>query len=135
MRRGDNVHIWVEQPPEDVPSDIAPLCRVVTPAELRRDPGGRFAATDLYIYHYGGRHGLMDSISTIDGGIVCFYYHNVTPPELWNWEEDKAILRRGIAGVKLAAQADFVISDSSYNLQQLAEISGLPVERDTGKGA
>ncbi len=129
QRRGDIVQIFVEQPPEDVPADIARLCRVVTPAALRRDPEGRFAATDLYIYHYGGRHGLMDSISTIDGGVVCFYYHNVTPPDLWNWEEDKVALRRGIAGVRLAAQADFVIGDSEYNLRQLAHISGVSEDR------
>ncbi len=129
QRRGDIVQIFVEQPPEDVPADIARLCHVVTPAALRRDPEGRFAATDLYIYHYGGRHGLMDSISTIDGGMVCFYYHNVTPPDLWNWEEDKAALRRGIAGVRLAAQADFVIGDSEYNLRQLAHISGVSEDR------
>ncbi len=128
-RRGDIVQIFVEQPPEDVPADIARLCHVVTPAALRRDPEGRFAATDLYIYHYGGRHGLMDSLPTIDGGVVCFYYHNVTPPDLWNWEEDKAALRRGIAGVRLAAQADFVIGDSEYNLRQLATISGVSEDR------
>ena len=128
-RRGDIVQIFVEQAPEDVPADIARLCHVVTPAALRRDPEGRFAATDLYIYHYGGRHGLIDSLSTIDGGVVCFYYHNVTPPDLWNWEEDKAALRRGIAGVRLAAQADFVIGDSEYNLRQLAHISGVSEDR------
>lgn len=129
LRRGDTVHIWVEQPPEDVPADIAALCRVVSPSELRRDPGGLFASTDLYIYHYGGRHGLMDSLSTLNGGVVCFYYHNVTPPELWNVEEDKAALRRGIEGVRLASQADFVVADSEYNLRQLAALSGMPRER------
>ncbi|OQA42998.1 MAG: GDP-mannose-dependent alpha-(1-6)-phosphatidylinositol monomannoside mannosyltransferase [Chloroflexi bacterium ADurb.Bin325] len=129
QRRGDIVQIFVEQPPEDAPADIARLCRVVTPAALRRDPEGRFAASDLYIYHYGGYHGLMDSISTIDGGAVCFYYHNVTPPDLWNWEEDRPALRRGVAGVRLAAQADFVIGDSEYNLRQLAQISGAAADR------
>ena len=129
LRRGDTVHIFAEQPPEGVPADIVSLCRTVNLAQLRQDRDGLFAATDVYIYHYGLYYSLMETITQLDGGLVTFYYHNVTPPQLWNWEEDRAVLRRGVEGVKLAAYADLVLSPSAFNLAEVAEKTGLPPER------
>jgi glycosyltransferase involved in cell wall biosynthesis/2-polyprenyl-3-methyl-5-hydroxy-6-metoxy-1,4-benzoquinol methylase len=129
LNRGDIVHIFTEQPPEGIPADIVPLCRTVSLAQLRQDCDGILAATDVYIYHYGLRHSLMETITQFDGGLVIFYYHNVTPPELWNRDEDQEFLRRGVAGVKLAAYADLVLSDSDYNLTELAKRVELAPER------
>lgn len=129
LHRGDIVHIFTEQPPEGVPPDIASLCHTVTFEQLRQDRGGLFAASDVYVYHYGGRHSLMETITQVDGGLVIFNYHNVTPPELWNWEEDQAVLRRGVEGVRLANHADLVLADSIFNLAEVAQQTLLPPER------
>ena len=65
LRRGDNVTIWSENPPEGVPADVAPFCRIARLAQLRQDRYRVFAASDIYIYHYGFRHSLMETITEI----------------------------------------------------------------------
>jgi glycosyltransferase involved in cell wall biosynthesis len=120
--RGDEVRVYVLHPPRGLPEDMEPLTRVVKLSDLISGQDEHFAQSDLYIYHYPSRHELMESIRGIDRGTVIFYYHNVTPPELWGSEVDREELIRGVEGKALAHYADLCIADSPMNKQELVEI-------------
>jgi glycosyltransferase involved in cell wall biosynthesis len=125
LRRGDDVRFYVCHPPEGVPQDLAARASVVSLADLLRGEQAHFRQSDLYIYHYPSRHPLMESIKGIERGAVVFYYHNVTPPELWGAEVDRAALVRGQEGIALAHYADLVITPSVFNADDLVERGGL----------
>lgn len=128
-RRGDKVHVYVLHPPHQAPDDVAALTSVVSLGDLI---GGRlehFRQSDLYIYHYPGRHELMESIRGIDRGTVIFYYHNVTPPELWGSDADRELLMRGMEGKALVHYADLCITPSPFNKQDLVESVGYDPDR------
>jgi hypothetical protein len=60
---------------------------------------------------------------------VVFYYHNVTPPELWDSDFEREVLQGSVAGVStLAYYADLIVADSAFNADQLIEEYGC--ERD-----
>jgi glycosyltransferase involved in cell wall biosynthesis len=122
QRRGDDVHVYTCHPPRSVAEEIEAVTRVVTLGELISGRDRHFAQSDLYIYHYPSRHELMESIRGIDRGTVIFYYHNVTPPELWGSDVDREELIRGVEGKALAHYADLCIADSPMNKQELIEI-------------
>ncbi len=128
-RRGDEVRTYTLHPPEGVTEDIVELTRVVDLADLIARRGEHFARSDLYIYHYPGRYPLMESIKGLERGAVIFYYHNVTPPELWNAASDREALRHSATSVdELAYYADLVVTPSPFNAKQLVEEQHL--ERD-----
>ena len=122
QRRGDEVQVYVMHPPQGVPESVAALTRVVTLADLDGPRDERFFDSDLYVYHYPGRHPLMESIKCIDRGAVVFYYHNVTPPELWHSDFEREVLQGSVEGVSaLAYYADLIVADSAFNADQLIE--------------
>jgi glycosyltransferase involved in cell wall biosynthesis len=129
QQRGDEVHIYVLHPYFDLPADIEEVTRIVTLADLIGGGQGHFLVSDLYIYHYPGRHELMESIRGIDRGVVIFYYHNVTPPELWGSDADREILMRGMEGKALVHYADLCITPSPFNKQDLVEGVGYDPDR------
>jgi len=130
LRRGDLVQVYTPHPPHQVPADLANVARVVTPQDLigRRD--AHFAQSDLYVYHYPSRHPLMESMLTLERGAVIFYYHNVTPPALWNSDFERETLERSVASVSLlAAYADLIVTDSEFNADQLVRDHGIDRHR------
>ena len=129
LRRGDDVHIYVCYPPEGVPEELAAHISVVTLADLIGGRCQHFDQSDLFIYHYPSRHPLMESIKGIERGVVIFYYHNVTPPELWGTSDGRDELARGVAGITLAHYADMVIADSPFNADELIERGGVDRSR------
>ncbi len=121
-RRGDEVQIYVLHPPVGVPTDISALTRVITLTDLLARRDSYFATSDLFIYHYLGYHALMDSIKYLERGAAIFYFHNVTPPALWNRAEDRPQMAADVAAIgKLAAYADLIVADSPFNAQALIE--------------
>ncbi len=122
QERGDDVCVYVRHPPQGVPQEIAAVTRVVTLGDLISGRDQHFADSDLYIYHYPSRHELMESIRGIDRGTVIFYYHNVTPPELWGSDLEREELIRGVEGKALAHYADLCIADSPMNKQELVDL-------------
>ena len=120
--RGDDVCVYVCHPPQGVPKEIEAVTRVVTLGDLISGRDQHFVHSDLYIYHYPSRHELMESIRGIDRGTVIFYYHNVTPPELWGSNVGRDELIRGVEGKALAHHADLCIADSPLNKQELVEL-------------
>ncbi len=127
--RGDDTRIYVLHPPQAVPGDVAAMTRVVSLADLIGGEEEHFRLSDLYIFHYPGRHELMESIRGIDRGTVIFYYHNVTPPELWSSQADRQELIRGVEGRSLAHYADLCITPSPFNKKDLVEDVGCDADR------
>jgi len=129
QRRGDKVDIYLVHPPRHVPLAVTPLAHVVGLADLTEPRNTHFRTSDLYIYHYPGRYPLLDSIKTLERGSVIFYYHNVTPPELWGSSFDADVLRDSVqkAG-KFANYADLIVTPSAFNANQLVQDYG--VDRD-----
>jgi len=128
--RGDEVKIYIEHPPEGVSADIAAgLCQVVSLGELISGRQSHFVNSDLFIYHYPIRYGLLESIKGIERGAVIFYYYGVTPPELWGYEEDRDLLVRGVEGVSLVHYADLAIVCSEFSKGELVQRCGYDADR------
>jgi glycosyltransferase involved in cell wall biosynthesis len=129
QQRGDSVRIYLPHPPESVPDEIEVLTRVVSLKDLLEQRDEHFVLSDLYIYHYPGRYSLVETIRGIERGTVVFYYHNVTPPELWGTEIGREWLIDGVEGIRLAHYADFCIADSPFNKQDVIDRVGYAPER------
>ncbi len=127
-RRGDEVKIYLAHPPQGLPTNITTLAMGADGLLAGRDE--HFASSNLYIYHYPGRYPFIESIKTIDRGAVIFYYHNVTPPELWGSDSDRHLLVEGQQGVaELTPFADILVTDSPYNATELVEKYGCEADR------
>jgi glycosyltransferase involved in cell wall biosynthesis len=130
QRRGDIVQIYLVHPARHVPLAVKPLTHVVGLADLSDPRHAHFAQSDLYVYHYPGRYALLDSIKTLERGAVIFYYHNVTPPELWGSSVDADVLRDSIRRVgAFAKYADWIVADSAFNADELVQNYGLDRDR------
>lgn len=128
-RRGDEVRVYVEHPPAGVPDDVAALVEVVDLADLIAHRAAHFARSELYVYHYPGRYALMESLLGLERGAVIFYYHNVTPPEVWGSDFDRERLQHSRESVaQFAHYADLIVTDSAFNADELVEEHGC--ERD-----
>jgi glycosyltransferase involved in cell wall biosynthesis/2-polyprenyl-3-methyl-5-hydroxy-6-metoxy-1,4-benzoquinol methylase len=128
-RRGDQVQIFIEHPPEDVPKDTATLCRVLHLGDLIGGQQTHFELSDLFIYHYPAHYALLESIKGIERGAVIFDYHGVTPPELWGSAYDWDLLVRGVEGVSLVHYADLAIVHSEFTKAELIRHSGYETDR------
>ena len=129
-RRGDEVQVYTMHPPEGVPADVADAVRVVDVVDLLGRQDEFFHTSDLYIYHYPGRYALLDTLKTLDRGAVVFYYHNVTPPELWGAESGRDELAQGQAAVaKYAPYADMIVTVSPFNAEELTTAHGIAPEQ------
>jgi glycosyltransferase involved in cell wall biosynthesis len=122
MQRGDDVRVYVLDAPRNVPAEVEALTKVITLLDLIDGREEHFRLSDLYIYHYPGRHSLMESIRGIERGTVIFNYHNVTPPELWGSDIGREWLQQSVEGSGLAHYADLCIVDSPYNKQDLIDL-------------
>lgn len=130
QRRGDEVRVFVMHGPDGIPADLAKVVRVVDGIDLIGRQDEFFQSSDLYVYHYPKYYDLMDSIKTLDHGAVVFYYHNVTPPELWGTESGREEQAQGQAAVaKFANLSDLVVTVSPYNADELANDYGVSRER------
>lgn len=130
QRRGDEVRIYTMHPAEGVPAAVANAVHVVDVIDLmgRQDPF--FQTSDLYIYHYPGRYELLETLKTLDRGAVIFFYHNVTPPELWGAEVGRTEQALGQAAVaNYAPYADLVVTVSPFNAEELSSAHGVTPDR------
>jgi glycosyltransferase involved in cell wall biosynthesis len=128
-RRGDDARVYVLHPPHNAPADVEALTSVVKLEELIERQHEHFRLSDLYIYHYPGRYTLMESIRGIDRGTVIFYYHNVTPPDLWGSDIGRDQLDQDREGSALIHYADACITDSPFNKQDLSDRLGYAPEQ------
>src|SRR5690606_3026276 len=129
-RRGDEVHVYTMHPPEGIDPADASASRVVDVIDLIGRQDAFFANSDLYIYHYPGRYALLDTMKGLDRGAVIFYYHNVTPPDLWGASTGREELAAGQAAVaKTAPYADLVVTVSPFNARELVQDHRVDEER------
>jgi glycosyltransferase involved in cell wall biosynthesis len=128
-RRGDDVHVYIPSPPHHVPADIAAVTSMVTLDDLIGGQQEHFRLSDLYIYHYPGYYDLLESVRRLERGTVIFYYHNVTPPELWGTDVDRESLINSVRQTNLAHYADLAITVSPFNKQDLVERAGYAPDR------
>jgi glycosyltransferase involved in cell wall biosynthesis len=130
LRRGDEVRVYVMHPPEGIEEKLRQSVRVVDVIDLAGRQDEFFQSSELYVYHYPGHYDLVETIKSLDRGAVIFYYHNVTPPELWGAESGRAELAKGQAATtKLAPFADMIVTDSTYNAEELHTIHGVALEQ------
>jgi glycosyltransferase involved in cell wall biosynthesis len=129
QRRGDEVCVYIMHPPEGIPANLQEIVRVVDVIDLLGRQDEFFQNSDLYIYHYPGRYALLDTIKSLERGAVVFYYHNVTPPELWGAESGRAELMQGQAAVaKYVPFADIIVTVSPFNAEELQQAHGVAPE-------
>jgi glycosyltransferase involved in cell wall biosynthesis len=129
-RRGDTVRIYTLWPATGVPEDIGKLVEIVTLDALLATRGNAFWSGDLYVYHFPGHYALIETMQVLERGAVILYYHNVTPPELWGNDAIAESLARSIASVRdIVRFADYVVTPSPFNAQELAEKHGADAGR------
>ncbi|MBI5878450.1 MAG: glycosyltransferase family 4 protein [Chloroflexi bacterium] len=126
-RRGDAVAVYAISRPARVPADVLPLARTVSLADLAARPDNHFSQSDVYIYHYTGRFPLIETIRALERGVVILFFHNVTPPTLWDGEwSDQEALQHSIDSIPLVANyADLIVTPSPYNADYLVRTHGL----------
>jgi len=128
-RRGDDVRVYVPSLPHRAPGDVAAVTSVVTLDDLAGAQQEHFRLSDLYIYHYPGYYDLLESMQRLERGTVVFYYHNVTPPELWGTDVGRESLVHSIRQTNLVHYADLAITVSPFNKQDLVERAGYAPDR------
>ncbi len=131
QRSGDEARIYVPTPPEQIPDDVLPFVTVTDAETLRSGADAHFAASDLYVFHYGGWYDLLESLQTLARGAVILNYHNVTPPALWQGGEAvKTALAAGVDGVsRIAALADLIVTPSQFNAGELTQRYAIDADR------
>jgi glycosyltransferase involved in cell wall biosynthesis len=128
-RRDDDVRVYVPSLPHGAPADVAAVTSVVTLDDLIGAQQEHFRLSDLYIYHYPGYYDLLESMQWLERGTVVFYYHNVTPPELWGTDVGRESLVYSIRQTNLVHYADLAITVSPFNKQDLVERAGYAPDR------
>lgn len=120
QRRGDDVRIYTMHPPQGIPPSLLSLTQQVKNLSPQLDK--HFAHSDLYVYHYPGRYPLIESIKSVERGVVLFYYHNITPPALWGSQADIHLLYEAQQGIpELTSYADLIVTVSPFNKEDLIE--------------
>ncbi len=119
-QRFDRVDILCNFAPGLLPDDIAPSVQQVSDS-LR-------AQADLSIVQYPLWYPLAERIRDT-AGHKLFWYHGVTPPELWGSERDVDLLRNSQIRTALAWHTHLAAVTSPYTGQELVALSGLPATR------
>ncbi|MCB0075971.1 MAG: glycosyltransferase family 4 protein [Anaerolineales bacterium] len=130
LRRGDNVRVYTLSEAQGVAAQLTWVNRVTTLDQLQQGSEPFFPQSDLFIFHYPGRHPLIDAMLTLKRGSVIFFYHNVTPPEMWPHEEERQHLHYSLQSLPmLLAHADLIVTPSEFNAQSLIDEHGADPSR------
>ena len=130
LRRGDLVQVYLEHEPQHLPRSAKVVAHVVSAGHLQEGSEAHFADSDLYVYHYPSRYSLLETIQSLDRGVVIFYYHNVTPPDLWGSTFYQDLLQESVASAGVYANyADLTVTDSDYSAEQLVQQYGIGRDR------
>ncbi len=130
QRRGDLVQVYLEHEPQHLPRSAKVVAHVVSAGHLQEGSEAHFADSDLYVYHYPSRYSLLETIQSLGRGVVIFYYHNVTPPDLWGSTFSQDLLQDSVASAGAYANyADLTVTDSDYSAEQLVQQYGIGRDR------
>jgi glycosyltransferase involved in cell wall biosynthesis len=114
------VAVYSYYPPGKLPGEMGPFVRQVN-AEHR-------SQADLTVVQYPLWYPLAERIRDL-GGRKLFWYHGVTPPELWGSARDSELLRNSQIRTALAWHTHLAAVTSPYTARELHDLSGLPEER------
>lgn len=120
-RRGWTVQIHGGAQAGTLPPDITALYQPTQQAAGLR-------AADLTVLSYPGWYPLAEALRTAPGA-TFFWYHGVTPPELWQGEDRFDLLRNSQIRTELAWHAHLAAADSPFGAQELHAHSGYPLDR------
>lgn len=117
QKRGSEVQIYLMDPPQSIPEDMASLIRVSKLADLISGRDSHFIRSDLYVYHYSKRYPLIESMKGIDRGVVIFYYHHLASSEVGKKPPNRP--QPGVS--ELIPYADLIIAEGTLAAAQLTE--------------
>lgn len=124
LERGDSVRVYVEHVGLHMNDRFLPFVVTIESGDLKDEE--HFRLSDLYIFHYPGYYELLETVSTIDRGVVALNFHNVTPTELWDHSFVTPTLERSHAELpRIAHLVDFVLCDSPYNAETIVDATGV----------
>ena len=104
----------------DLPADIRPIAR-------QMDYAGYTAGADLTILQYPLWFPLAERFRARPGAGI-FWYHGVTPPELWPEEDGRDLLETSQVRTELAHHAHLAVAASPFTAAELQRHSGYPAE-------
>lgn len=107
---------------------IGPLPQDIRGSTRHTHPADYIPAADLVIVQYPIWFPLAERLREAPQAAV-FWYHGVTPPDLWSVASERDILRRAEMGTELAWYAHLAIADSPFAAQELHAHSSYPYER------
>ncbi len=90
----------------------------------RVSQGEKLPDCDVIIVEYSGWYPLAEAIRGTRAR-SAFWYHGVTPPDLWATNEGRDYLERSVVGCALAASADAVLADSPFGADEISSIAGI----------
>ncbi|MCX6044130.1 MAG: glycosyltransferase family 4 protein [Chloroflexi bacterium] len=104
-----------------LPADIQIITQQIDAAAY---PGG----ADLLIVQYGIWHPLAELLRSTKTPAL-FWYHGVTPPELWSNAPDRAVLHNARQRTNLVWQTRLAVCTSAFTKTELQQLTGYPEER------
>jgi glycosyltransferase involved in cell wall biosynthesis len=119
-QRYDQTSILINYAPGPLPPDMTETVRRVKPQHLEQ--------ADLTIVQYPLWFPLAERVRDMAGARV-FWYHGVTPPDLWGSQRDVELLRDSQIRTALAWHAHLVVADSPFTAQELHQSSDFPLDR------
>lgn len=119
-RRYDEVTILTNDAPGPLPPDMTEAVRRVKPHHLEQ--------ADLTIVQYPLWFPLAERVRDMAGARI-FWYHGVTPPDLWGSQRDVELLRDSQVRTALAWHAHLAVTASPFTARELHESCGYPEER------
>ncbi len=106
---------------------LAPLPSHIRKLTQWTFPGDYIPDADTTILQYPLWFPLAERFREASGTRI-FWYHGVTPPELWGTPSERDLLERSQIGAELAWHAHLVVADSPFGAAELAGNSGYPAE-------
>jgi len=95
---------------------------------IRQPKAEAIPDADVTILQYAGWYPLAERLKTIQGTKI-FWYHGVTPPDLWGTAYNQDLLVRSRFGARLVQYAHLATADSPYGGRELHDLTGYPTER------
>ena len=121
LSAGNDVHIYYENLFSRQEKDIQNISSRVVKTSASPE-------ADVTILQYAGWFPLAEQFKTVKGARI-FWYHGVTPPDLWGTQLNQDLLIRSRYGAKLVHASDMAVADSPFGGEELARLTDFPRQR------